>query len=146
MKLTALERKWQEAVPVLEDAYDHEGNFKPETIHESVLGRLPVPTGWRISILPYRGAQRTKSGIMLSDETQRRTQVATTVGYVLRLGPLAYYDKEKFPGGPWCKEGDWILFGRYSGSRIFIDGGELRFINGDEILGTISNPQDIVHI
>lgn len=148
--LTALERKWQEEKiergPVLDDAYDEEGNFTPGLIADSVLSRLPMPTGWRIAILPYRGAQKTKGGIVLSEETQKRTQVATTVGYVLRLGPLAYYDQEKFPDGPWCKEGDWIVFGRYAGARIAIDGGEIRFINDDEVLGKIGNPQDVIHM
>ena len=150
MALTALEQKWQEQEaqrkPALDDAYDKEGNFDPQLIEGSVLSRLPRPTGWRIAILPYRGAQKTKGGIALSEETQKRTQVATTVGYVLYLGPLAYYDQEKFPDGPWCKEGDWIIFGRYAGARIPIDGGEIRFINDDEVLGVINDPQDIVHM
>jgi co-chaperonin GroES (HSP10) len=150
MALTALEQKWQEQEaqrkPALDDAYDKEGNFDPHLIEGSVLDRLPKPTGWRIAILPYRGAQKTKGGIALSDETQKRTQVATTVGYVLKLGPLAYYDQEKFPDGSWCKEGDWIIFGRYAGARIPIDGGEIRFINDDEVLGVINDPQDIVHM
>jgi co-chaperonin GroES (HSP10) len=148
--LTALEQKWleekEERKPALDDAYDQEGNFDPELIESSVLDRLPRPTGWRLAILPYRGAQKTRGGIALSEETQKRTQVATTVGYVLKLGPLAYYDQEKFPDGAWCKEGDWIIFGRYAGARIPIDGGEIRFINDDEVLGVISNPQDIVHM
>ncbi len=150
MALTALEQKWQEQEaqrkPALDDAYDKEGNFDPHLIEGPVLDRLPKPTGWRIAILPYRGAQKTKGGIALSDETQKRTQVATTVGYVLKLGPLAYYDQEKFPDGSWCKEGDWIIFGRYAGARIPIDGGEIRFINDDEVLGVINDPQDIVHM
>ena len=150
MALTALEQKWQEQEaqrkPALDDAYDKEGNFDPQLIEGTVLDRLSKPTGWRIAILPYRGAQKTKGGIALSEETQKRTQVATTVGYVLKLGPLAYYDQEKFPDGAWCKEGDWIIFGRYAGARIPIDGGEIRFINDDEVLGVINNPQDIVHM
>lgn len=150
MALTALEQKWQEQEaqrkPALDDAYDKEGNFDPQLIEDSVLHRLPKPTGWRIAILPYRGAQKTRGGIALSEETQKRAQVATTVGYVLALGPLAYYDQEKFPEGPWCKEKDWILFGRYAGARIPIDGGEIRFINDDEVLGIINNPQDIAHM
>lgn len=148
--LTALERKWQEEKtehkPALDDAYDQDGNFDPQLIESSVLDRLPRPTGWRIAILPYRGAQKTRGGIALSEETQKRAQVATTVGYVLKLGPLAYYDQEKFPNGAWCKENDWIVFGRYAGARIPIDGGEIRFINDDEVLGVISNPQDIAHM
>jgi co-chaperonin GroES (HSP10) len=58
----------------------------------------------------------------------------------------AYADKEKFPNGPWCKQGDWVVFGRYAGSRIRIDGGEVRLLNDDEILGTVDNPEDILTI
>ena len=55
------------------------------------------------------------------------------------------YDKEKFPEGPWCKKGDWVIFARYAGSRIQIDGGEVRMLNDDEVLATIDNPEDILH-
>ena len=60
-------------------------------------------------------------------------------------GPDAYSDKDKFPNGPWCKKKDWVLFARYAGSRIYIDGGEIRVLNDDEILGTIEDPEDILH-
>jgi chaperonin GroES len=151
--LTALEQKWKEEAeakaargPNLTDAYDAEGNFDPEQLSEPVRDRIPVPVGWRIAILPYRGPQKTKGGIVLAEETQKKTQLATTVGYVLRMGELAYKDESKFPLGPWCKEGDWIIFGRYAGSRITIDGGEIRILNDDEIIGRISNPADILHM
>ena len=63
-----------------------------------------------------------------------------------KSGPLAYKDKEKFGDSePWCKEGDWVIFGRYAGSRFKIDGGEVRLLNDDEILATINNPEDIIH-
>ena len=54
-------------------------------------------------------------------------------------------DEEKFPNGPWCKKNDWVLFARYAGSRLNIDGGELRILNDDEILGTLDDPEDILH-
>lgn len=150
MALTALEEKWQkeaeEKGPTLDDAYDAEGNFDPDKVSETVINRIPKPTGWRIAILPYRGSEKTKGGIVLAEETQRKTQLATTCGYVLRTGDLAYADKEKFPTGPWCKEGDWIIFGRYAGSRIQIDGGEIRILNDDEIIGVVNNPEDILHM
>jgi co-chaperonin GroES (HSP10) len=148
--LTALERKWQqekeEKGPSLDDAYDEEGKFDPSQLASSVQDRIPTPTGWRIAILPYRGKERSKGGILLAEETQKRTQLATTCGYVLKVGDLAYKDAEKFPNGPWCKEGDWIIFGRYAGSRIAIDGGEIRLLNDDEILGRINDPEDVLHI
>jgi co-chaperonin GroES (HSP10) len=150
MALTALEEKWQkeadEKEPTLDDAYDANGNFDPEKIDSSVIDRIPRPTGWRIAILPYRGSEKTKGGIVLAEETQKKTQLATTCGYVLRVGNLAYADQDKFPTGPWCVEGDWIVFGRYAGSRIQIDGGEIRILNDDEIIGVINHPEDILHM
>lgn len=147
--LTALEKKWQEEeankAPSLEDAYTVEG-LKPQNLDQAVVDRIPTPTGWRIAILPYRGAEKTKGGIALAEETQRRQQVSTVCGYVLKMGPIAYSDESKFPTGPWCKEGDWIIFGRYAGARIPIDGGEIRLINDDEVLGIVSDPEDILHM
>ena len=66
-------------------------------------------------------------------------------GYVLKAGALAYKDSEKFPAGPWCAEGDWVMFARYAGSRFKIDGGEVRILNDDEILAKILDPEDILH-
>ena len=106
---------------------------------------LPKPTGWRIVVLPYKAKQKTKGGIILSDKTVAESQIATNCGLVMEIGPDAYQDKDKFPNGPWCKKKDWVLFARYAGSRINIDGGELRVLNDDEILGTIEDPEDILH-
>jgi co-chaperonin GroES (HSP10) len=62
------------------------------------------------------------------------------------MGPDAYKDEKRFAEGPWCKEKDWVIFGRYAGSRLKIEGGEIRLLNDDEILATISNPEDILHL
>lgn len=148
--LTYLEQKRQKEIeaegPSLDDAYDSQGQFDPTSLEAAVKDRIPTPTGWRIAILPYRGTQKTKGGIVLAEETQKRTQLATVCGYVLKVGNLAYGDVSKFPNGPWCKEGDWVIFGRYAGSRIGIDGGEIRILNDDEIIGRVSDPEDILHM
>ena len=115
---------------------------KKEEIPEA--SKLPVPTGWRILVLPHRGKGKTKGGILLSDKTVEETQIATNVGLVLAIGPDAYNDKERFPNGPWCKEKDWVIFARYAGSRLNIEGGELRILNDDEILGTTDDPESIL--
>ena len=107
--------------------------------------KMPKPTGWRIIVLPYKAKEKTKGGIILSDKTITESQIATNCGLVMEIGPDAYKDEEKFPNGPWCKKNDWVLFARYAGSRINIDGGELRVLNDDEILGTIADPEDILH-
>ena len=87
----------------------------PEEVSEDrpALDRLPKPTGWRILILPYTLPQSTKGGVILSDETRERNQLATNVGYVVSLGPDAYRDELKFPDGPWCKSGLGIVTGKH---------------------------------
>ena len=113
---------------------------------QTSLEKLPTPTGWRILILPYRGKGTTKGGVYLPEKTVDTQAVATVCGYVLKVGPLAYKDQEKFvETGAWCKEQDWVIFGRYAGSRFKIEGGEVRILNDDEILAVIQDPEDIVH-
>jgi len=80
----------------------------------------------------------------MSETTIERQQVASQCGLVLAMGEQCY-DKERYPEGPWCKKGQWVVFARYAGSRIQIDGGEVRLLNDDEILATIENPEDIFH-
>jgi chaperonin GroES len=111
----------------------------------SLLERLPSPTGWRILVLPYAGPKKTKGGVILTDTANETIQMTTVCAYVLKVGELAYKDKEKFPEGPWCKEGEWVIFGRYAGSRFKIEGGEVRILNDDEIIARINNPEDILH-
>ena len=106
--------------------------------------KLPKPTGWRLLVLPHRGQGKTKGGVILSDKTVEETQIATNVGLVLAMGPDAYNDKERFPNGAWCKKNDWVIFARYAGSRLNIEGGELRILNDDEILGITDDPESIL--
>ena len=105
---------------------------------------MPVPTGWRILVLPYKGQGKTKGGVILADQTMEERGYSTVTGYVLKVGPDAYRDKERFPNGPWCKEKDWIVFGRYAGSRFGIEGGEVRILNDDEIIAVVKDPEDIL--
>ena len=118
-----------------------EPSKKSETKSET---KTPKPTGWRILVLPFKQKEKTKGGVLLADETVERSQVASTCGLILDMGPHCY-DKDRYPEGPWCKKGDWIIFARYAGSRIKIDGGEIRLLNDDEVLATVENPEDIFH-
>ena len=135
----------KEAVASLSDAYEAPKVLNPENIGGSLLDRMPNPTGWRILVLPYRGKGKTEKGLYMPDTVVEQQQVSTQVGYVLKVGPLAYKDGEKFPSGPWCEEKDWVMFARYSGSRFNIDGGEVRILNDDEILARINDPEDVLH-
>ena len=118
----------------------------PTKIPQSAFDRLPKPTGWRLLVLPYKGSAKTKGGVHLAEEYVERQSLATVVAYVLAVGPTAYQDKDKFPDGPWCKKGDWIMLGRYAGARFRIEGGEVRILNDDEIIATISDPADILNV
>lgn len=136
----------QSEVSSLADVYTtQKPRLNPDAIGASLLARLPAPTGWRILILPYRGKEKTAGGILLPDDVQEKSQISTQVGYVLKVGPLAYKDESKFPNGPWCQEKQWVMFARYAGSRFQIDGGEVRILNDDEVLATILDPEDIHH-
>ena len=120
----------------------------PSLLSKALLDRLPQPTGWRLLVMPYKGRAQTEGGLFLPDQVVEREALATVVAYVLRVGPEAYKDPLKFgpDAQPWCKQGDWVCIGRYSGSRFKIDGGEVRIINDDEVIATILEPDDIKHV
>ncbi len=107
--------------------------------------KLPMPTGWRMLVLPFRMKEKTDGGIIMGTETIDRQQVASQCGNVIAMGDACYVDKERYPNGPWCKVGDWVGLARYAGSRIEIEGGEVRLLNEDEILATVQDPTDILH-
>ena len=107
--------------------------------------KIPKPTGWRLLVLPFKMKEKTKGGLVLAEATLEKQQVASQCGLVLAMGSQCYKDKESYPEGPWCKVNDWVMFARYAGSRIKIDGGEIRLLNDDEVLATIDSPEDILH-
>ena len=107
--------------------------------------KLPQPTGWRILVLPFKMDEKTKGGLLMTESVLERQQVGSQCGLVLAMGPQCYNDKERYPHGPWCKVNDWVVFARYAGSRIQIEGGEVRLLNEDEVLATVKNPEDILH-
>ena len=122
---------------------------EPKRVDETNVGKiaheLPVPSGWRLLVLPFTPKEKTKGGIIIAPEALDKFRIATTCGYVLKMGPLCYQDKDKFKD-PWCKKGDWVIFARYAGSRLPIEGGEVRILNDDEVLGTIADPESLLHV
>lgn len=120
----------------------------PNLVNKSLKERLPQPTGWRLLVMPYQGKAKTEGGIIIPNEAREREALATVVAYVLKLGPLAYQDPNKFGDNPepWCQEGQWVCIGRYAGSRFKIEGGEVRIINDDEVIATILEPEDVKQV
>jgi co-chaperonin GroES (HSP10) len=119
--------------------------LSPENIGVDTVDELPEPSGYRILVLPFTPKTKSSGGILFSQETLDKARIATTCGYVLKMGDLAYQDKDKFKD-PWCKKGDWVIFARYAGSRLPIEGGEVRILNDDEVLGTVKDPESLLHL
>ena len=136
----------------LEEKYEEEKKNlppEPEPLTPDNIGdtvdELPEPSGYRILVLPFTPKEKSKGGTLFSQETLDKARIATTCGYVLKMGDLAYKDQDKF-GEPWCKKGDWVIFARYAGSRLPIEGGEVRILNDDEVLGTVKDPESLLHL
>jgi len=119
--------------------------FALEEKYREQTQKLPKPTGWRIIVLPFKMGEKTKGGVVIHEAALERQQVASQCGLVLAMGPQCYRDKKRYPDGPWCKINDWVVFARYAGSRIHIEGGEIRLLNEDEILAIVQDPEDILH-
>jgi co-chaperonin GroES (HSP10) len=111
---------------------------------EQYLNLLPKPVGYRLLVRPYQPKKKTKGGLYLTEKTLETQQLTTVVGLVVKMGDLCYKDKNKFPTGPWCQEGQFIVYGRYAGARFKTKYGEHRILNDDEIIGTINKPEDIL--
>ena len=108
--------------------------------------QLPKPVGYRVLVaLPQPKETFDGSSILKTETAKNQDHIMSIIGLVVDMGDGAYADKDRFPDGPWCKEGDWVVFARYAGSRMKIEGGEVRLLNDDEVLATIKNPEDILH-
>ena len=130
----------------LQDKYEAEKKEKPHAIRldenniKDVADQLPEPVGYRLLVLPFTPKEKTKGGILFSQEQLDKARIATTCGYVLKMGDLAYADKDKF-NKPWCKIGDWVIFGRYAGARVSVQKVKMVLLNDDEIIATLENPE-----
>jgi co-chaperonin GroES (HSP10) len=111
--------------------------------NEEKATQLPKPSGYRILCAIPEMEKEYESGIIKADETVRIEETLTTVLFVVDLGPDCYTDKTRFPGGPWCKKGDFILTRPYAGSRLVIHGREFRIINDDTVEAVVDDPRGI---
>lgn len=104
------------------------------------------PQGWKVLVAMPDYAKTTKGGIALPDEYVQREEMASPVGYVVALGDSCYADKARFPNGPYCEEGDFIIMRPYSGTRVVLHDKEFRFINDDTVEGVVQDPSNIKRI
>ena len=105
--------------------------------------QLPNPQGYRILCAVPNVEEKFSDVILKSEDTKRVEEQTTVVLFVVKLGPDAYKDAAKFPTGPWCAEGDFVLTRPYSGTRVVIHGKEFRIINDDTVEAVVEDPRGI---
>jgi co-chaperonin GroES (HSP10) len=105
--------------------------------------QLPSPQGYRILCAIPEAEEAFESGIIKSDETRRHDELLTTVLFVVAMGPDCYADKTRFPTGPWCKQGDFVLVRPNAGTRLVIHDREFRLINDDSVEAVVQDPRGI---
>lgn len=111
-----------------------------------VYAALPKPVGYKLLLaIPNVGA-KTEKGVFLPDDLRKREETASIVANVVAMGAEAYNDPAKFPNGPWCKVGDWVMFRSYAGTRFKVNGQEYRMVNDDSIDGTVESPATIERV
>jgi co-chaperonin GroES (HSP10) len=110
---------------------------------EEKASQLPKPSGYRILCAIPDIEKEYESGLIKADETIHIEEILTTVLFVVELGPDCYKDPSRFPTGPWCKKGDFILIRPNSGTRLLIHGREFRIINDDSVEAVVDDPRGI---
>jgi len=114
----------------------------PET-PEQKAKQLPDPSGYRILCALPEVEKKFDSGLLKADITVHHEELLTTVLFVLKMGPDCYKDEKRFPNGPWCKQGDFVLVRPHAGTRVKIHGREFRIINDDSVEGIVEDPRGI---
>jgi len=114
----------------------------PETAEQKAK-QLPDPSGYRILCAIPEIDNKYESGLLKSDLTMMHEELLTTVLFVVKMGPDCYKDSSRFPSGPWCKEGDFVLVRPHAGTRLKIHGREFRIINDDSVEGVVEDPRGI---
>ena len=110
---------------------------------EQQATQLPNPTGYKILCAIPDIEAKFDSGLLKAEKTIKDEELMTTVLFVVKMGPDCYSDASRFPTGPYCKEGDWIMMRSYSGTRFKVHGKEFRLINDDSVEGVVEDPRGI---
>ena len=114
----------------------------PETSEEKAR-QVPDPSGYRTLCGIPNIEDKYDSGIVKADVTMQHEELLTTVLFVIKMGPDCYKDEKRFPTGPWCKVGDFILVRPHVGTRLKIHGREFRILNDDSVEGVVQDPRGI---
>ena len=116
------------------------------TTEEKVASKLPKPQGYKILIGVPEVSDKTEGRVFMPDGLRSAEETASIIGFVMSLGPDCYADKDKFPNGPFCKEGDFVIFRSYSGTRFKIHNKEFRLINDDTVEAVVDDPRGYTRV
>jgi len=105
--------------------------------------QLPEPKGYKLLIALPEIEEVTEGGIIKSADSRYEESIATVVGWVMSMGPDAYVNYGRFPNGPYCQVGDWVVFRAFSGTRLKIHGKEFRLINDDTVEAVVEDPRGV---
>ena len=111
------------------------------TTDERVASKLPQPQGYKVLIGVPEISEKTEGGVFMPDGLKSAEETASIIGFVMKVGPDAYKDENTFPNGAYCKEGDFVIFRSYSGTRFKIHGKEFRLINDDTVEAVVDDPR-----
>jgi|TARA_R110000796_G_scaffold1089_4_gene4196 co-chaperonin GroES (HSP10) len=128
---------------------EKESNVEEINIDDSnsrKANQMPKPTGYKILIALPEPDEKTDGGIIKASQTIHNEEVGSIVGFVLDTGPDVYSDSVRFPTGPFCKKGDWIVMRSYTGTRFMVHGKEFRLINDDSVEAVVEDPRGIVRV
>jgi len=121
-------------------------DVKPELTEEEFEAQLPKPVGYHLLIALPMVEETYDSGLVKADQTKQAEQILSMMGAVLDMGDQAYADKERFPTGPWCKIGDFVMFRPNSGTRFKVNGQEYRLLNDDSIEAVVPDPRGVTRV
>jgi co-chaperonin GroES (HSP10) len=108
--------------------------------------QLPKPVGYKLLIALPKIEETFSGGIIKADTTKNNEQILSVIGLVLDMGDQAYADADRYPSGPWCKLGDYVVFRANTGTRIKVHGQEYRLMNDDSIEAVVSDPRGIERV
>jgi co-chaperonin GroES (HSP10) len=117
-----------------------------KTTEEKVASKLPIPQGYKILIGVPEVSDKTEGGVFMPDGLRAAEETASIIGFVMAMGADAYKDHAKFPNGPFCKKGDFVIFRSYSGTRFKIHGKEFRLINDDTVEAVVDDPRGYTRV
>jgi co-chaperonin GroES (HSP10) len=115
-------------------------------LDEDTTRKLPEPKGYKLLIAIPKLEEKTQGGVIIPDKLKGLEQTASIIGLVIALGDAAYKDADKFPDGPYCKEGDFVIFRSYSGTRFKLRGEEFRLINDDTVEAVVDDPREYTRV